>query len=412
MRRDGRRIDGRDVGKIENFWFKREGEIQRNGFLPLQTPAELDSLPAPQYGDSARELIYKPGKGFTPVGLADYLGTSGLGYNTVWSIGCPFKCTYCGNTKFIANDASYRKIRHPSARHMVEEVKAVKRTFPWTSTIIFQDDSFLAIPYRELEEFASLWRAEVGLPFVVAGVIPNYVRKDKLQILTWAGLNRIRMGIQSGSQRILDFYKRPTPAAKIEAAAIVNASFAPRHHIPPAYDIIMDNPIETRQDVVDTLEMLYRLARPFTLNIYSLKVIPNTELEQQMREAGVEMEGISAAYMEIPPKWANVLLYLIAIWRPPRWLWARLLKRAEASGTPQKSVPLLALTMRTLYLAKRVAHHIRFMDFSTTIPGWGGWILWRLGIVSFWWKHFSPRPERPQDPGHADEAPVVFAREG
>ena len=91
-------------------------------------------------------------------------------------------------------------------------------------------------------------------------------------------MNRIRMGIQSGSKNMLDFYKRPTPPEKILNAGKVIASFAPKYHIPAAYDIIMDNPIETRDDVKSTLQLLYLMDRPYTLFIYSLKVIPNTGL--------------------------------------------------------------------------------------------------------------------------------------
>ena len=32
---------------------------------------------------------------------------------------------------------------------------------------------------------------------------------------------------------------------------------------------------------------------------------------------------INKALIEIPPRWANIMLYLIAIWRPPPWLWNR-----------------------------------------------------------------------------------------
>ena len=277
--------EGRDYTGVENFWFKQGGKIIRNGFRPLMNQNEMEGLPFPQYG-SERERIYKDGRGFVPMKLHDYLANDGLGYSTLWSIGCPFHCAFCGNTKFIANDASYKKLRHPSARYIVDEIKAVQKRFPHVSQVTFHDDSFMAITYRELETFAEIWKEELGIPFAVYGVIPNYVKQDKFDLLTWAGMNRVRMGIQSGSEQILEFYKRPTPLDRILSAGEVIASFAPKYHIPPAYDIITDNPVETRQDVVDTLELLYTMPRPYTLNIFALKVIPNTGLEQALKDQG------------------------------------------------------------------------------------------------------------------------------
>lgn len=396
---------GRDPTATRNFWFRRrDGEVVRNGFRPLLTPEEMEALPFAKYGGA--EWIYERGRGFVPMGVRDYLAANGLAYNTVWSIGCPFHCSFCGNTRFIANDPKYKKIRHPSARYVVEEVKSARRAMPHVSSVGFHDDSFMAIPYRELEEFATLWREEVGLPFAVYGVIPNYVRREKMEILTWAGMNRVRMGIQSGSRRILDFYRRPTPPEKVEASAAVNASFAPRYHIAPAYDIIVDNPIETRRDVLDTLELLYRLERPYTINLYSLKVIPNTELERAMREQGVDIEEISANYSTVPPRWANLLVYLVALVRPPRRLWERLLARVEASGTPQPLYPRLGFVLRSAFLAKRALSHLRFMDFST-LPGVPGWVAWRLGLVALWRRHLSPRPPRPRPPGSGGAQPAA-----
>lgn len=383
----------RDPSGVRNFWFRRDGQIVRNPLRPLQTPAELQALPYPKYGE--KEWIYKQGRGFVPLRVADYLACNGLGYTAIWSIGCPLHCTYCGNTKFLANDSSYARIRHPGARYIIEEVKEARRKHPHLSVVSFHDDSFLAIPLRELTELAELWRKEVDLPFAVYGVIPSYVRRDKLEVLTWAGMNRVRMGIQSGSKRILDFYKRPTPPEKIAKAAEVLASFAPRYHIPPSYDVIMDNPIETREDVVDTLELLYRLARPYTVLVYSLKVIPNTDLERQLQDLGVDLEAIDANYSRVPSRWANVVLYLLAIWRPPRRVFDWLLKNVRASGEEQPSWPLLAFTMRSLYFGKRFLSHLRFMDFSL-IAGRSGYVLWRLGVLSLWRELFERRPPRPE----------------
>ncbi len=385
---------GRDHTGVQNMWFKQDGRITRNGFLPLMTQEEMETLPFPQFGTD-REKIYKSGHGFVPMGRGDYLANDGLGYSTLWSIGCPFHCTFCGNTKFIANDPLYKKIRHPSARYMVDEIKNVRKRFPHVSQVSFHDDSFMAIPYRELEKFAELWKEELGIPFAVYGVIPNYVKQDKFDILTWAGMNRVRMGIQSGSQAILDFYRRPTPPDRILEAGTVIAGFAPKYHIPAAYDIIMDNPIETRQDVVDTLELLYKMPRPYTLFIYSLKVIPNTQMEQAMIDRGIDLDEIDSNYAIIPPKVANLMLYALAVCRPPRWLFDRALKRVEGSATPQPEYPKLGMALRTIYQAKRVTDHLRFMDFSI-IPGWTGYVAWRTGLVRVWQRRFKTRPPRPE----------------
>ena len=298
----------RDYTNTKNFWFKPNGHGHSNGngdqliknhFLPLMTVQEMEKLPFPQYG-AETEKIYLPGHGFVKMGAEDYLLNDGLGYTTLWSIGCPFHCSYCGNTKFIANDAKYKRIRHPSARYMVDQVKDARARFPHLSQVSFHDDSFMAIPYGQLEEFAELWHDELKLPFAVYGVIPNYVRQDKFELLSWAGMNRVRMGIQSGSKNMLDFYKRPTPPEKILKAGEVIASFAPKYHIPSAYDIIMDNPIETRDDVKSTLQLLYMMDRPYTLFIYSLKVIPNTGLAAAMEERGVDLEEIDDSYLVDP----------------------------------------------------------------------------------------------------------------
>jgi anaerobic magnesium-protoporphyrin IX monomethyl ester cyclase len=383
--------DGRSFTGVKNFWFKHRGDITRNDFLPLMSSADMERLPFPKYGET--EWIYKKGAGFVPVTVSDYLATNGLGYNAIWSIGCPFHCTYCGNTKFIANDSKYKKLRYPTARYCIDEIKEAVRKQPHLSSVSFHDDSFLAIPYRDLERFSELWHDEVKLPFAVYGVIPNYVKQDKFEILTWAGMNRIRMGIQSGSEQILEFYKRPTPPKKIKAAATVCASFAPKYHIPPAYDIITDNPVETREDVVATLEMLYELARPFTLNLFSLKVIPNTTMERLLAERGIDLDAISASYRNIPPKWANLLLYLLTVWRPPRWVFDLLLERVKATTTEQPEYPTLALLLRSIYFTVRAGDHLRHMDFST-IQGPLGYVAWRSGLISTW-KKIAPAYPRP-----------------
>ncbi len=381
---------GRDYTNVQNFWFKdrtKDGAVTRNPFRPLMTSQELGALPFPKYG--GEERIYQPGRGFRQVTRGDYLGNNGLAYPAVWSIGCPLHCTYCGNTVFIANDANYRKIRHPDPSFIIGEVQRAREVHPYLRTVLFYDDSFMAIRMPELTDFATQWREQVGLSFCIYGVIPTYVQREKVELLTWAGMNRVRMGIQSGSDRILKFYKRPTPVHRIEQACDVLAEFAP-YQINPSYDMIVDNPVETREDVVATLELVYRMARPFTLNIFSLRVIPNTTLEKQMIEGGFDVEQINENYTALRPTWANVLLYVLMVWKPPRKLFERWLQKVRAYNDPQPSYPILIHFVRIPWLIQQGLRHLKFGEFSV-ITGYPGWVLWRTGILSLLKRIFAKK---------------------
>jgi hypothetical protein len=173
----------------------------------------------------------------------------------------------------------------------------------------------------------------------------------------------------------------------------VLAELAP-YQINPSYDIIVDNPIETRQDVIDTLELVYRLARPFTLNIFSLRVIPNTVLEKQMTEHGIDIEEINQNYTALRPTFANVLLILLLIWRPSRKTLDKLLTKVRAYSEPQPSYNVLLTLVRIPWLIQQGLRHLRFLEFSV-ITGAPGYILWRLGIVKLWSKLFGRKLDKP-----------------
>lgn len=382
-------LERRTFTATPGFWFNTPEGIVKNKNLPLMTGDDMDKLPILTY--QSGEKIYKPGKGFVPIDYKDYVRASGLAYSTIWSIGCPFECTYCANSKFIDLDSAYRKLRHSSPATIVAEIKEAIRKHPHISSINFYDDSFMALSVKVLQEFSLLYKKEIGLPFAVIGVTPNYVRDEKLSLLIAAGMNRVRMGIQSGSQQILDFYDRPTPVGRILKSAHMINKYS-QFMIPPSYDIILDNPLETQEDTLETLDLFYQIPKPYTLNIFALRIIPNTLMEAAFKERGVLVQDIRTTYRHHIPTISNILIYLIATFKLPRWLYLRIRNKAIPSHLPQKHYPVFTLLVRLLFAIRRGFSHLRFMDFSTLVPGMIAYYLWRIGVVSFWHKHLCPVP--------------------
>ncbi len=189
---------------------------------------------------------------------------------------------------------------------------------------------------------------------------------------------------------MLKFFKRPNKPGLIRSVTGVISDYR-RYMILPAYDIIVDIPVETREDVVDTIRLVYDMPRPFTLSVFGLRLIPGTDLEKtinaQIAAGELDIEGIDKNYRSVAPTMANALIYLTASVRPPRWLFEYLLKYAKPAREKQAEVPLFMGFCRGVMYIKRGLSHVRFMDFSV-LPGRMGYWLWKIGLVRFWQKHF------------------------
>lgn len=360
--------EGENYRTVKNFWFRDKDQTIKNEYAPLLSSEELDALPLPVYGE--HELIYKKREGFVPIRSRDYRAFEALSYNTVWSRGCPFLCSYCGNTKFLEVDAAFGDLRHASVDHVINEIRAAMQKFPHISSIAFHDDCFMGLPEKDLRSFANQMRDRIGLPFTVHGVTPAHIREDKLKILVDAGMNRVRMGVQSGSDRMLKFYKRPNRAGLIMDAMNILGEFSGKM-MPPMYDMIFDNPVETREDINDTLRLINEMPRPFILNIFSLRHIPNTELGRQLAEMGTEAEGIENCYFRLKPTYANAVMYLVALVKIPKPLLNVLLRYTRPYRESAQVFRPLIVLLQFLYAAKRAWYHFKWRDFSIAFDGLG-----------------------------------------
>lgn len=141
---------------------------------------------------------------------------------------------------------------------------------------------------------------------------------------------------------------------------------------------------------------MYRLDRPFSLNIFSLRVIPNTPLEKQMLDHGVDLDQISENYQAIRPTFGNVLLEILMVCHPPRSLFNYWLKKVRAYGKEEKSHRILIWLVRVPWSVQQVFRHLRHGEF-TALTGYSGYLLWKIGALCLlkWVFCRKMRPELP-----------------
>ena len=195
---------GQDYTTCKSFWFRRsKSDHQERICAAFRFRRILDALFLSRYpGDN--EVIYQAGsESFVPLSHQHYLDYDALSYNTVWSRGCPYKCTYCGNTRFFEIDREFGKLRHASVEHLIAEIRRIDE-FPLTITsIAFHDDCFIGLPPETLQEFSDKMKSGGS---DLSSPITSVTQGDKVHAKEQdrdpaerRPFNRVRMGVQSGS---------------------------------------------------------------------------------------------------------------------------------------------------------------------------------------------------------------------
>jgi hypothetical protein len=144
-------------------------------------------------------------------------------------------------------------LRRRSVDVVIEEIVGAKETLGITS-VLFYDDVFTT-HRRWLEEFGPKYRKHVGLPFWCY-TYPTTTRREDIAILRDAGCASMTMGIQSGSQRVLnERFGRPAPLTRaVEAVQIILDA-----GIDCYFDLITKVDFETEEDVRATFDLLASL---------------------------------------------------------------------------------------------------------------------------------------------------------
>jgi radical SAM superfamily enzyme YgiQ (UPF0313 family) len=280
---------GGQLHSIPGMWCREGDGIVDNGF---RMTGDLDSLPFPDYDDEGH-FVLDAGELKKMDGNLLHRHLDGC----IWtesSRGCPFSCSFCVNEAF--NLRRPGGVRMRSVGMVVDECVEMRRRYPQAEWTNFMDDAFLSRRLDRIEEFAADYKRRVGLRMSIVGAHPLMVSREKIALLADAGLFRVRMGIQSGSDRVRRTYGRFHTNDDVRRAAGILSEL-----IPPAgrileYDIIISNPWETEAETIETFRLLMTLPRPFRLSLFSMHFYPGTTLHQKAKREGLIRNELAEVY--------------------------------------------------------------------------------------------------------------------
>ncbi len=278
-----------DYSRIPGLWVKnQDGSIVKNESGPLAE--DLDALPLPDFCDIKNSYVIENGK---CENVEPYYNESLTHYNFMTGRGCPFRCDFCSNSIFHSLfKGKGRMLRQRSVDNVIRELLIAKKYFKNLASVSSNDELF-GLDLKWLSEFCVRYKKEIGLAFH-CDIHPSYVTEEKIAVLSGMGLKTISMGLQSGSERIRrELFGRNTPDEMILNAAGLFA----KYRIFPSYDLILDNPLETEEEIRKTLHFMLRLPGRFRLNLYSLQHHPKTALTKKLLASGLisekDIDGVS-----------------------------------------------------------------------------------------------------------------------
>ena len=295
--------EGADPSGVPGISVLREGRVVRGPPRPFLK--DLDALPFPAWDLIDMEAY-----------LSDWERRTGERRTAVLtSRGCPFHCSWCSKPTFGTT------FRQQSPERVLAEIRDLRDRYG-VNYVRFCDDVF-GIDRRWLERLLDgLIRELPGLRFECLARV-DLLKPDLLARMREAGLSRVYVGVESGSQRMLDLMNRGTRLTQIESAA----SVLRREGIRQYWFLMLGYPGETLEDIEATI----RLFRRFSPEEYSVSIavpVPGTAFHERVkdrllhRRAAPRRGGTTllyeAAYPEYLYRWEQARFRLDAALRRSR----------------------------------------------------------------------------------------------
>jgi len=275
-------VENKDPKSIPGVIFRGKNSLINNGIAPVIK--NIDNLPMPERNkfwgipESERKNVD-----------VSYICTIR---------GCPYKCTYCASP--FHWDRKTTRLRSPES--VIEEMKHLKENY-WSgvkydysasanitekeslkiedNTIVYFVDDVFTVHKKRVKKLLRMmidqklkmrWKCEARA---------DHLDDEICELMAEAGCERVKIGFESGSNRILSQVKKlETREEMLEGAAMLKKA-----GVPISAYFMMGFPGETDEDARETINF----AKKIEADYYSLSVLApyyGTEIYNQLVEAG------------------------------------------------------------------------------------------------------------------------------
>jgi anaerobic magnesium-protoporphyrin IX monomethyl ester cyclase len=231
------------LSETPGIYYRDKDKIKKG--KPPELVKDLDTLPFP-----SRHLIdkYDYGKIFNIYFRKPKLTSIST------SRGCPFHCRFC--TRDFLTRKTYRK---RSIENVIKELKEINDKF---SSVVIVDDNFLADVKRAEGIMDGIINEGIDLHLCIQGSRVDTAKPELYKKMKKAGVRLIFFGVESGNQKVLDYYNKGITLNQIKDA--VNLANEMGFFITGSF--ILGAPFETETHFEETIKFACSL--PFDITIW------------------------------------------------------------------------------------------------------------------------------------------------
>lgn len=184
--------------------------------------------------------------------------------------GCPYQCNYCVKSFGV-------KLTALSPENIIAQVERYIELFDIKS-FRFIDDTFTAVPKRVIKFCQLLIEKKIKLKWSCLSR-PDTLNKEMLEWMKKSGCTRIYIGMESGSQKVLDFYSRNIKVSQ----ALENIRYCKSMGFEIMGFFIVGAPIETKSDVNESVDFALKAGFDF-ITIGELIAYPGTLMYERLKD--------------------------------------------------------------------------------------------------------------------------------